>query len=304
MTTKEYNELSKRYQKTLSKIEKKGYKLFYTALKQSTEKVMPYLDIYGYNSLLFSLNSLVDSDVIKDAYNRFYKAAISIALVDNTKTLIKSVEGSLTKSDVIDTLNIGFRNEEIIKQIADLAEEMSLAENVVNVTQYTKELIRDTINKGLRDNLTTEQIAKKIKGVTQGRISKMRALRIARTETTHASSKSAKILSDQIPFEQNKIWIPRLDGRERPEHGAMLGMKPIPKKDLFTVGGEKLEYPGDSLHGASASMTINCRCVAHYIPIDPKEEETIFDTPQPKKTIIGTLKSFLRGLLTAELFSF
>jgi len=304
MTRNETILLGKEYQKMLSKIEKKGYRLFLLALQKSASKVLPYFNIYGGYSTNINIDSLVDSEIIKDAYFRFYKAAISIALVDSTKIQIKAVQGRFSKVEAIDNINIGFRNAELIKHVSDIADKMALAENVVGVSDYTKKLIKDTITKGLADNKSEVQIARDISNVTKGRISKMRALRISRTETTSASSEATKILSDNIPFEQNKIWIPRLDGRERPEHGAMLGMKPIPKKELFIIGGEDLEYPGDSSHGASASNLVNCRCSVHYIPIEPKEEEVIFDTPQPKKTILSSLKLFLSQLLLADLFSF
>ena len=296
MTNQEKILIGKAIQKELSKAEKKGYRLFFLALKDHTKKVVPYFNINGSQMTLFYLNELVEQEPISIAYKEHYEATIQRMLSVNLRIMIRMVEGKYKKDRITDQINIGFRSEEIIKQTAEEATKMGLASNVKNVTDYTRELIRKDIEQGLEKNLTKEQIARNITKVTEGTISKMRALRISRTETTHANSKSTEILSNAIPFEQVKIWIPRIDGRERPEHGAMLNKKPIIKKEPFIVGGERLMYPGDSSLGASASNIVNCRCSQHYIPIEPEYEEgqqPLYSTPN----VLGYLKNLLKGIL-------
>jgi hypothetical protein len=293
MTKQEKVLLSKAIQRELIKVEKKGYRIFYNALKESAERVMPYYEQRGVMDTLFSLNVLLDTEPIAKAYEEFYSQAMTSLLVSNLRIMIRQVGGKLNK-DAIQDINIGFRSEEIIAQTAEEAKKMGLGANIVKINDYTRALIKKEIEDGLALNLTKDQIARNIKKVTEGSISKMRALRIARTETTHANSKSTKVLSNGIPFKQNKIWIPRLDGRERPEHGAMMGKPAIPKNELFLVGGEYLEYPGDPNHGASASNNVNCRCSVHYIPIAPTEEEQAI-TERP--SVLNYLKNLLKGLL-------
>lgn len=293
MTKEEKILLSKAIQRELIKVEKKGYRIFYNALKESASRVMPYYEQRGVMDTLFSLNVLLDTEPIAKAYEEFYSQAMTNLLVSNLRIMIRQVGGKLNK-DAIQDINIGFRSEEIIAQTADEAKKMGLGANIVKINDYTRALIKKEIEDGLALNLTKDQIARNIKKVTEGTISKMRALRIARTETTHANSKSTKILSDKIPFNQNKIWIPRLDGRERPEHGAMMGKPAIPKNELFLVGGQYMEYPADPNHGASASNIVNCRCSVHFIPILPTEEEQAI-TERP--SVLNYLKNLLKGLL-------
>ena len=299
MTNQEKILIGKAIQKELSKAEKKGYRLFFLALKDHTKKVVPYFNINGSQMTLFYLNELVEQEPISMAYKEHYEATIQRMLSVNLRIMIRMVEGKYKKDRITDQINIGFRSEEIIKQTAEEATKMGLASNVKNVTDYTRELIRKEIEQGLEKNLTKEQIARNITKVTNGTIAKMRALRISRTETTHANSKSTEILSNAIPFEQVKIWIPRIDGRERPEHGAMLNKKPIIKKEPFIVGGERMMYPADPSLGASAGNIISCRCSVHYIPIEPDYEEgqqPLYYTPN----VLGYLKNLLKGILNIK----
>jgi len=283
----------------LSKAEKKGYRLFFLALKDHAKKVVPYFNIHGSQMTLFSLNELVEQESVSIAYKEHYEATIQRMLSVNLRIMIRMIEGKYKKDRLTDQINIGFRAEEIIKQTAEEANKMGLSANVKNVTDYTRELIRKEIEQGLEKNLTKEQIARNITRVTDGTIAKMRALRISRTETTHANSKSTEILSNSIPFEQVKIWIPRIDGRERPEHGAMLNKKPIIKKEPFIVGGERMMYPADPSLGASAGNIISCRCSVHYIPIEPdyeSEEQPLYSPPN----VLSYLKNLLKGILNIK----
>lgn len=56
---------------------------------------------------------------------------------------------------------------------------------------------------------------------------------------------------------KKKEWLTSIDGRERPEHAAANGQI-VAQQDAFTVGGERLMYPGDP--AGSPWNTINCRC--------------------------------------------
>lgn len=56
-----------------------------------------------------------------------------------------------------------------------------------------------------------------------------------------------------------KTWIPILDSRTRPAHAAA-DSQTVPFDEPYTVGGQKLRYPGDTSLGATVGNTINCRC--------------------------------------------
>lgn len=60
-----------------------------------------------------------------------------------------------------------------------------------------------------------------------------------------------------------KTWRTVGDGKVRDAHSAANGQT-VDADGFFTVGGEKLEYPGDRWSGASLKNVINCRCTALY----------------------------------------
>lgn len=296
MTSKEIAQLTAETQRMLAKNERMGYVLFLKALRASTSEITKDLDPI---IVLSNLNQLVKEEEILKAYKEFTIRSCQKLIPANLRLMIKGLQGKFQKDKVIDAINVGFRNEEIIKQVYDASNNLIIADKVKRVSEYTQELIAKTIREGLAQNKTKVQIARDIRKITDGEITKIRALRIARTETTYINSEATKILSDAMPFKQEKRWLPRLDGRERKSHGAMQGNKPIPKEQLFKVGDSLMAYPGDSNNGASAKEVVNCRCAVHYSPIEDNTENLI----EPQLTSpLGFLKGLLIGLLTNVFF--
>lgn len=66
---------------------------------------------------------------------------------------------------------------------------------------------------------------------------------------------------DNRRLEIFKTWLAILDQKTRPDH-VSADFQQVKLGDNFTVGGESLSYPRDPK--ASASNTINCRCIADY----------------------------------------
>lgn len=94
------------------------------------------------------------------------------------------------------------------------------------------------------------------------------AERIVRTEMNRAYSLANEARQQQVAAtvpDMRKYWVDAEDARVRPAH-AEAGSRyrpggdpgPIPVKDAFSVGGERMRYPHDPL--ASAKNTIFCRC--------------------------------------------
>ena len=64
-----------------------------------------------------------------------------------------------------------------------------------------------------------------------------------------------------------KVWSTMLDAKVRPAHAAAEGQGSngsVRAEAPFTVGGERLMFPGDTSLGASLGNVINCRCSAAY----------------------------------------
>lgn len=93
-----------------------------------------------------------------------------------------------------------------------------------------------------------------------------RAETIARTETGAVKGMIQRETYDNNEFVEGVKWITAHDSHVRLEHAAVDG-DIVPKGEAFTVGGEKLMYPGDP--SGSASNVINCRC--DTVPVIKKD---------------------------------
>jgi len=127
-----------------------------------------------------------------------------------------------------------------------------------DIAKTTKDKIRRAITTGLGSGKTTAQIAKDILLRVGGSIAKRRAMTIARTEV-HGAANGALLEGAHADADvlENKEWVATEDDRTRVDHdhanGQIVGIK-----EMFTVGGEKLRFPGDP--SGSPENIINCRC--------------------------------------------
>ena len=90
-------------------------------------------------------------------------------------------------------------------------------------------------------------------------ISYARAVTIARTESTYARNLGFDDTYTDNPFIIGKTWRSLHDANTRHEHSQADGQV-VAVGESFSVGGDKMKFPGDSSEGASAGNTINCRC--------------------------------------------
>lgn len=88
-----------------------------------------------------------------------------------------------------------------------------------------------------------------------------RAQVIAQTESNRAWN--AGVYASALYYEPatgagwTKIWVTRMDGRERPSHRRANGQERL-LRDTFDVGGVPMRYPGDP--SAPPDEVIGCRC--------------------------------------------
>lgn len=145
----------------------------------------------------------------------------------------------------------------ITKQLGSV----EIVKRIKDVTDNIKEQFRDLLQTANDNNYSTQQIARLFQENIS--VSKMRALRIARTEMTHASALGAEFATETIQgLELYSVWIHSKAGNYRETHAAVNG-KYVKKGQDFNVGGEKMKYPGDPRGGASEC--INCRCRVSYL---------------------------------------
>lgn len=136
--------------------------------------------------------------------------------------------------------------------------------------------IRNELVDGLQNGSSTQQVADKIKNISQ--LKQQEAAKIARTEMHSAveSGNHAQMLFMGFTDDEvEKIWEYTHDNRTRPTHVAAGGQR-RPLNVAFNVGGSHLLFPGDP--GGAADEIIHCRCTVLYD----------FDTP-PKTRCGGQL---------------
>ena len=100
-----------------------------------------------------------------------------------------------------------------------------------------------------------------LRGETIARTEALNALRAGRHEGYQQLIDSGNVRADQVTV----TWSATMDGRTRDSHQALNGQN-IRFGQLFTspLTGARLEYPGDTTHGAPGEETIACRCLAEY----------------------------------------
>jgi hypothetical protein len=121
--------------------------------------------------------------------------------------------------------------------------------------------IKTTLEAGLNDGDTMEQLAKRIRSEFND-IDEGRARVIASTETAAAygTSRDQAMRSAGVQW---KAWLTSGNSNVRAAHyeaGLTYSFDtPIPVDEPFIVGGERLMHPGDQ--AGSPANTINCHCV-------------------------------------------
>ncbi len=127
--------------------------------------------------------------------------------------------------------------------------------------EYGKKQITARVTRGILMGESNRQIAAGLRE----RLTNMSvdsAIRAARTATTAAENGGRTASYQQaadMGIEMTREWLATRDGRTRHEHGVADGQR-VGVKEPFTVGGEKLMFPGDASLGASGWNLYNCRC--------------------------------------------
>lgn len=121
------------------------------------------------------------------------------------------------------------------------------------------------------------------------------AIRAARTSVTGAQNAGRQDSYDaavKIGIEMEKQWLATLDGRTRHEHASADGQV-VGNDEPFTVGGEKLMYPGDP--SGSGWNIYNCRCtmIAKVKGVDMSDAKRRARDPETGKNVIIDNMTFM-----------
>lgn len=126
-------------------------------------------------------------------------------------------------------------------------------------------IVRRAMNEG---RAVSQADIDRIAGRYADRLLNLRGETIARTETLRAlGAGREEAIAQLIENPSNDVraeditrtWDSAGDSRTRPTHAAADGQK-VGYNEPFTVGGQRLMFPGDSSLGATGAETISCRC--------------------------------------------
>jgi len=121
--------------------------------------------------------------------------------------------------------------------------------DIVTIAETSLEDVRRVILAGVDENLSSPQIGRNLRQFYVDR-SPFKAMRVARTEVTKASSFGSMEAAKQSGVVQTKKWLTSRDDRVRDEHEAMDGEE-VGLNEVFSNG---LEYPSEPM----------CRCVLTF----------------------------------------
>lgn len=132
---------------------------------------------------------------------------------------------------------------------------------VTQIIDTTKEQLQKVIAKGIAEGESIDQIASSIDQLYLEEIIPHRSVTIARTETISASNQASMVVAASTGLKLKKIWLSTKDTRTRDTHKIADGQSRR-MDEKFSVGGEKMDQPGDIT--ASPSNVINCRCTVIF----------------------------------------
>lgn len=179
---------------------------------------------------------------------------------------------------------------------------------VTNIAMTTRANLMDIIGKAYQNGLTIPATRDLIQQGMKA-ASKTRATMIARTEMARAvnggSLTATQLVEQETGQAYSKVWH-TAPGARYPRHELYpdLDGQTVGTDELFTVGDDQLQYPGDP--NGEPGETINCRCTLSYEEV-PKQagvlgkiEQGVGSLADDVAGVIPTIESDLKRLITDE----
>jgi SPP1 gp7 family putative phage head morphogenesis protein len=175
---------------------------------------------------------------------------------------------SINKEVVKKSLGSMGYNEQLLRLIEQFFR-LDFFQYVTQINDTTRAELEKIFSEGFAQGLNLAQIADRIEVLG---LVRYRAKMIARTEVNTAANRGALIAAQATGLPLKKEWLATMDKRTRDTHKHIDGTT-IPFDDMFKVGNDMLECPGDrggkdGRPKTSAKETINCRCTCLFIPIE------------------------------------
>lgn len=142
----------------------------------------------------------------------------------------------------------------------------------------TSSILQGKSIKGMADDLQTRI-------PTMNRDSAIRTARTAVTNAQNAGRMDSYVAAEKMGIEMEREWVSALDARTRPEHAEADGQV-VGVDEPFTVGGEKLMFPGD--RNGSGWNIYNCRCtqIAKVKGVDTSDAKRRARDPETGESVL------------------
>jgi len=239
-------------------IEQQLYPIFKAALTAQTNPVRDFVKTHPFADLSSHLSVLVSKQPMQVAYNTAYQKAG----VRGAQFSYASIQRAGKRKAATDTP--GFFSE-YWRKLMSLFYNTQSAERIQGVTDTTKAQIQKLLDEANEQGLTTSETATYIEdALADPDFNRVRAMLIARTESTTAANYGASLGNESADYLTAKTWLAVLDANTRPDHIDASGQQ-VASDDFFIVGGYEAMYPGDV--SLPVGEVANCRCVVAYVPI-------------------------------------
>ncbi|WBA43154.1 phage minor head protein [Hymenobacter canadensis] len=135
------------------------------------------------------------------------------------------------------------------------------AASIRAITESTRKEIRRVLSTALGEGSSIAAVTRTLRTQITD-FSRLRATTIARTELIGAANYGSLTGAISTGLNLQKEWLSTTDSRTRVSHVLASGQQ-VPINEMFIVGGERCEFPGDPI--LSAGERIRCRCTVVYV---------------------------------------
>lgn len=235
---------------------------FKSALDKQTNPVVDYVQRHGTSDLKSHLTVLVSAQPMQDAYLKCY-TRVGTQHAGWMYNKIDKIVGNKKSYTDIETKDLPSFFSEQWRKLMSLFYHTEAGQRITGVTDTTRDGIMQLLDDS-QDMTLSMQASYIVDKLNDPDFNRMRALRIARTESTAAANYGAALGAENSDYQVGKQWLSVLDANTRPTH-VQADSQLVALDEMFVVGSEQAMFPGDLT--LSAAEVINCRCCVAYIPL-------------------------------------
>lgn len=242
--------------------ERSQYPKFKVALDKQTAPVIDFINQHGVSNLQTHLSVLVSAQPMKEAYLRCYMR-VGTQQASWMYGKIEKIATQRKAYDEIEQKDAPAFFSEHWRKLMSLFYHTQGGKRIKEVTKTTQDQVMNLMDQS-QDLPVSQQASFMVDKLNDPDFNRIRALRIARTESTAAANYGAGLGAVVSDYEVGKQWMAVLDMNTRRTH-IDADTQTVEVEETFVVGGEQAMFPGDL--SLSAAEVVNCRCAVVYIPL-------------------------------------